>query len=90
MRVEAAPADVPDEINVIGATAEEALERVDEFLDRAYTAGRARLRVIHGFGKGILRRNLHEMFSTHPHVEKFYLAKQGEGGGGATIVELRN
>ena len=90
MRVEAAPADVPDEINVIGNTAEEALDRVDEFLDRAYTAGRARLRVIHGFGKGILRRNLHEMFSTHPHVEKFYLASQGEGGGGATIVELRN
>ena len=90
MRVEAAPVDVPDEINVIGNTAEEALERVDEFLDRAYTAGRARLRVIHGFGKGILRRNLHEMFASHPHVEKFYLATQGEGGGGATIVELRN
>jgi DNA mismatch repair protein MutS2 len=90
MRVEGAPDDVPDEINVIGNTAEEALERVDEFLDRAYTAGRARLRVIHGFGKGILRRNLHEMFASHPHVEKFYLATQGEGGGGATIVELRN
>jgi DNA mismatch repair protein MutS2 len=90
MRVEASAADVPDEINVIGNTAEEARDRVDEFLDRAYTAGRARLRVIHGFGKGILRRNLHEMFTTHPHVEKFYLAKQGEGGGGATIVELKN
>ncbi|HET7101371.1 MAG TPA: Smr/MutS family protein, partial [Terriglobia bacterium] len=90
MRVDATPADVPEEINLIGNTAEEALERVDEYLDRAYTAGRVRLRVIHGFGKGILRRNLHEMFSTHPHVEKFYLATQSEGGGGATIVELRN
>lgn len=90
MRVAAAADNVPDEINVIGNTAEEALERVDEYLDRAYTAGRARLRVIHGFGKGILRRNLHEMFASHPHVEKFYLAPQGEGGGGATIVELRN
>lgn len=90
MRVEAASGEVPDEINVIGNTAEEALERVDEFLDRAYIAGRARLRVVHGFGKGILRRNLHEMFTSHPHVEKFYLAPQGEGGGGATIVELRN
>ncbi len=90
MRVEASAADVPEEINVIGNTAEEAMDRVDEFLDRAYTAGRTRLRVIHGFGKGILRRNLHEMFTTHPHVEKFYLAGQNEGGGGATIVELRN
>ncbi|TAM84212.1 MAG: endonuclease MutS2 [Acidobacteria bacterium] len=90
MKVDAAPADVPEEINVIGNTAEEALDRVDEFLDRAYTAGRARLRVIHGFGKGILRKNLHEMFASHPHVEKFYPATQREGGGGATIVELRN
>lgn len=90
MKVESETLDVPDEINVIGNTAEEALDRVDEFLDRAYTAGRARLRVIHGFGKGILRRNLHEMFTSHPHVAKFYLAPQGEGGGGATIVELKN
>ena len=90
MNIEAAPSEAPDEINVIGNTAEEAVDRVDEFLDRAYTAGRARLRIIHGFGKGILRRNLHEMFASHPHVEKFYSAPQREGGGGATIVELRN
>jgi len=90
MNIEAGPSEAPDEINVIGNTAEEALDRVDEFLDRAYTAGRARLRIIHGFGKGILRRHLHEMFASHPHVERFYPAPQGEGGGGATIVELRN
>ncbi|MEJ2007910.1 MAG: endonuclease MutS2 [Acidobacteriota bacterium] len=90
MRVESAADDVPDEINVIGSTAEEALAKVDEYLDHAYIAGRARVRVIHGFGKGILRKNLHEMFASHPHVEKFYLAPQGEGGGGATIVELKN
>ncbi|HET9177800.1 MAG TPA: endonuclease MutS2 [Terriglobia bacterium] len=90
MKIENAPSEVPDEINVIGNTAEEARDRVDEFLDRAYTAGRTRLRIIHGFGKGILRRSLHEMFASHPHVERFYPAPQGEGGGGATIVELRN
>lgn len=90
MRVESATNEVPNEINVIGNTAEEALARVDELLDHAYVAGRARLRVIHGFGKGILRKNLHEMFASHPHVEKFYLASQSEGGGGATIVELRD
>ena len=77
------------EINVIGATAEEARERVDKFLDEAYLAGRLRLRVIHGHGKGILKKALHEMFATHPHVEKFYLAPPREGGAGATIVELK-
>jgi DNA mismatch repair protein MutS2 len=77
------------ELNVIGDTAELARERVDKFLDEAYMAGRFRLRVIHGHGKGILRKSLHEMFASHPHVEKFYLAPPHEGGAGATIVELK-
>jgi DNA mismatch repair protein MutS2 len=81
--------EAPAELNVIGETAELARERVDKFLDQAYMAGRFRLRVIHGHGKGILRKSLHEMFASHPHVEKFYLAPPHEGGAGATIVELK-
>jgi DNA mismatch repair protein MutS2 len=81
--------EAPAELNVIGDTADLARERVDKFLDEAYMAARFRLRVIHGFGKGILRKTLHEMFATHPHVEKFYLAPPHEGGAGATIVELK-
>jgi len=80
----------PAELNVIGDTADVARERVDKFLDEAYMAARFRLRVIHGFGKGILRKTLHEMFASHPHVEKFYLAPPHEGGAGATIVELKS
>jgi len=81
--------EVPEEFNVIGNTAEEARERVDKFLDQAFLGGRSRVRIIHGHGKGILRKTLHEMFSHHPQVEKFYLATPQEGGSGATIVELR-
>jgi len=81
--------EVPPEINVIGQTAEEAREHVDEYLDQAYVGRRFRLRVIHGHGKGILRRTLHEMLGAHPHVERFYPAAAQEGGTGATIVELK-
>ncbi len=81
--------EVSEEFNVIGNTAEEARERVDKFLDQAFLGGRSRVRIIHGFGKGILRKTLHEMFSSHPQVEKFYPASQQEGGAGATIVELK-
>ncbi len=82
--------EAPAELNVIGDTADVARERVDKFLDEAYMAAHFRLRVIHGFGKGILRKTLHEMFASHPHVEKFYLAPPHEGGAGATIVELKS
>ncbi|MBI4480761.1 MAG: endonuclease MutS2 [Acidobacteria bacterium] len=77
------------EINVIGDTADEARRRVDKFLDNAYLASLTRVRVVHGSGKGILRKSLAEMFAEHPHVEKFSPAPQQEGGAGATIVELK-
>jgi DNA mismatch repair protein MutS2 len=89
MRLDGPAPEASAEINVIGTTAEEARERVDKFLDEAFLARRFRLRVVHGHGKGILRRSLHEMFAAHPHVEKFYAAPQNEGGTGATIVELK-
>jgi DNA mismatch repair protein MutS2 len=82
--------EIREELNVIGNTAEEALERVDKYLDQAFLSGRSRVRIIHGHGKGILRKALHEMFTSHPQVEKFYLAPPSEGGAGATIVELKN
>jgi len=88
-REEGPTVETAAEINVIGTTAEQARELVDKFLDQAFLDGRFRLRVIHGFGKGILRRSLHEMFASHPHVEKFYPAPPREGGAGATIVELK-
>jgi len=81
--------DVPEELNVIGSTAEEARQRVDKFLDQAYLAGRFRLRIVHGHGKGILKKALREMLATHPHVAKFDSAPLQEGGGGAMIVELK-
>ncbi len=84
-----APASAAGEINVIGDTAEQARERVDQFLDQAYMSGNLRLRIVHGHGKGILKRALHEMLASHPHVEKFYPAPQRKGGAGATVVELK-
>jgi DNA mismatch repair protein MutS2 len=87
-----APELVPlhQEINVIGQRAEEAREAVDEFLDRAFMATASRVRIVHGFGMGVLRRTIQELLGRHPHVARFYPAPQSEGGGGATIVELRD
>ena len=82
-------APVHQEINVIGQHAEEARDLVDEFLDRAVMATASRVRIVHGYGMGVLRKTIHELLSRHPHVSKFYPAPQHEGGAGATIVELR-
>ncbi|MEE8178094.1 MAG: Smr/MutS family protein, partial [Acidobacteriota bacterium] len=89
VRMETAAQGSLSEINVIGETAEEARRRVDKFLDNAFLAEMSQVRIVHGSGKGILRKTLAEMFSEHPHVEKFSTAPQNEGGAGATIVELK-
>ena len=81
-------AEFPSEINVIGLTADEALSDVDRYLDRAVLANRTRLRVVHGFGKNVLRRELWQMFARHVHVSKYYQAEQHDGGAGVTVVEV--
>lgn len=78
------------EINVIGEHAEEAIERVERFLDAAVMATAARVRIVHGHGMGILKRAVQDLLKANPHVEKFYPASQYEGGSGATIVELKD
>jgi DNA mismatch repair protein MutS2 len=80
---------VATEINLIGMTADEARDRVDKVLDEAFLAGAETIRIIHGHGKGILRKAIADLLKGHPQVEKFSLAPPEQGGGGATIVELK-
>src|SRR5579871_3974517 len=82
-------ANVPTEINVIGQTVDDASREVEKFVDRAFLAGLPRVRVVHGSGMGILRKALRQMLTRHPHVAAVTEPPQNEGGGGATLVELR-
>jgi len=82
-------ASVPSEINVIGRTVDDATSEVEKFVDRAFLAGLPRVRIVHGSGMGILRKALRQYLQKHPHVESVKEAPQNEGGGGATVVELR-
>jgi len=84
-----ADSSVPTEINVIGRTVDEATDEVEKFVDRAFLAGLSRIRVVHGSGMGILRKALRQFLQKHPHVASVSEPPQNEGGGGATVVELR-
>ncbi len=81
--------NIPSEINVIGRTVDDATREVEKFVDRAFLAGLPRVRVVHGSGMGILRKALRQYLQKHPHVESVTEPPHNEGGGGATVVELR-
>jgi len=82
-------ASAPSEINVIGRTVDDATREVEKFVDRAFLAGLPRVRVVHGSGMGILRKALRQFLQKHPHVTSVTEPPQNEGGGGATVVELK-
>ncbi len=88
VETEASPAGgLSSEINLVGLTVDEAIPKLDKALDNAALAERQQLRVIHGFGKGILRQAVAEFLQGHPHVAQVHVASEGRGG--VTVVELR-
>jgi DNA mismatch repair protein MutS2 len=78
------------ELNVIGNTVEEALDRLAKFLDESTVSDVRELRIVHGHGTGQLRRAIAAFLKEHPLVARFDTAPQNQGGGGATIVELKD
>jgi DNA mismatch repair protein MutS2 len=86
---ESSSSNTPTEINVIGRTVDEATSEVEKFVDRAFLAGMPRVRIVHGSGMGILRKALRQYLQKHPHVESVTEPASNEGGGGATVVELK-
>lgn len=79
---------ISPEIHLRGLTVEEAIGRLDKYLDDALMAGLETVRVIHGRGMGILRQAVGEYLDEHPDVRSRYIAQQSEGGLGVTVVLL--
>jgi DNA mismatch repair protein MutS2 len=88
--VELQPRDgLTGDLNVIGCTVEEALARAERFLDESLLTDQRVVRVIHGYGTGQLKRALTGFLQQHPLVARFATAPPEQGGGGVTVVELK-
>lgn len=78
----------PAEVHLRGLAVEEALRRLEAYLDEAYLAGLGAVRVVHGRGTGTLRRAVREFLGRHPLVVEVRPAEAFAGGEGVTVVEL--
>ncbi|MFM1652005.1 endonuclease MutS2 [Brevibacillus sp. B_LB10_24] len=81
--------NVKMELDLRGYNVEDGLLEIDQYLDEALLAGLHSVSIIHGHGTGVLRKAVHEFLRSHRSVKSFRLGGQGEGGVGATIVELK-
>lgn len=82
-------ADSPGiEISLRGMRADDALDALEKYLDRAYLAGLPYVRVVHGKGTGTLRKLARDLLRGHPLVASIHEAAPHEGGDGVTIAKL--
>ncbi|MDP3878905.1 MAG: Smr/MutS family protein [Dehalococcoidales bacterium] len=77
-----------NEVYLRRLTAEDALLKLDKYLDDAFMSGLFRVRVIHGKGTGTLRQVVRQQLGRHPLVRSYRPGGYGEGGAGVTMVEL--
>ena len=75
-------------INLVGLRVDEALSRLEPFLNHASLAGFSEVTIIHGIGKGLLKKAVHEHLDRHPLIRHFRSGDSSEGGAGVTVVTL--
>jgi len=77
------------ELNIIGLHIEEALPKLEKYIDDARSVRLKSVRIIHGHGTGALRKMVHDYLKGKKFVEDYRLGGAGEGGVGATVVMLK-
>ncbi|MDZ7801255.1 MAG: endonuclease MutS2 [Trueperaceae bacterium] len=79
-----------DELNLRGERAEQAVEKVRDFVLEAGAMKVGKVRILHGKGTGALRDAVRNYLKNEPRVERFEDAVPYEGGHGVTVAYLRS
>jgi DNA mismatch repair protein MutS2 len=78
------------ELLLVGNTVDQAIDRLEKFLDETVLSEQRAVRLIHGFGTGRLKEAVVDYLHKHPLVANVRTASPQEGGGGVTIAELKD
>lgn len=86
---EAEREETPLQLHLIGLRVEDALTKLEPFLNHASLDGLGEVRIVHGKGTGALKRAVREYLEGHALVASFRDGEPFEGGAGATVVKIR-
>ncbi|MBU5265637.1 endonuclease MutS2 [Virgibacillus proomii] len=80
---------VKTEIDLRGERVEDALLKLEKYIDDVLLAGYSRVSIIHGKGTGALRKGVQEYVKQHPRIADSRPGESGEGGSGVTVIRLK-
>jgi DNA mismatch repair protein MutS2 len=80
---------VSTELDLRGERFEDALLKLEKYIDDSLLAGYGKVSIIHGKGTGALRNGVKEFVKKHPRIAGQRSGEAGEGGSGVTVIELR-
>lgn len=80
---------VKPELDLRGERFEDALHRLEHYIDDALLAGYSNVSIIHGKGTGALRKGVQEFSRKHSRIASYRAGSSGEGGSGVTVIELK-
>ncbi len=78
------------EVDLRGLMADDALDKMERYLEQAFLAGLPWVRIIHGKGTGRLRQAVREALRGHEYVKSFEEGGDKEGGEGVTVAKLKS
>src|SRR5690625_7558269 len=79
---------VSTELDLRGERYEDALLKLEKYIDDVLLAGYQKVYIIHGKGTGALRKGVQNFAKTHKNILSYRFGSQGEGGSGVTVLEL--
>ncbi|MCD7841041.1 MAG: endonuclease MutS2 [Lachnospiraceae bacterium] len=80
---------ISPEINLLGCTVDEAISKLDKYLDDAYLSHLQSVRIVHGKGTGALRNAVHQHLKRTSYIKSYRLGEAGEGDYGVTIAVFK-
>lgn len=76
------------ELDLRGERYEEAINKLDRYIDDALLANHPQVTIIHGKGTGALREGVHNYCKGHPRIQDYRSGGEKEGGSGVTVIKL--
>ena len=80
--------DISYTLDLRGMRYEEAMEELENYLDKACASGLPHAIIIHGHGTGVLKKAVREYIANSPYIAKFRPGEDAEGGDGVSVVDL--